>query len=378
MFFASGCTGQGTRTSPIRPFTEDDIAQVADLNWKVLRGGHGAAPPELRSYFRELFFHNPWSDGDLPSLVYQDRSGKIIGFLGVVPRRMSVQGRSIQVAFGSNFVVHPDSRSTLAGLHLVKRFMSGKQDLSMGDSVNDPSRKVWTGLGGSLAWLYSLHWSRPLRPSRYAVYVFSRLKPNRLSAFLSVAARPFCGVLDGIAVRMPRSPLLQSTTTISAQELDVEALLGCLSTFSGSYSLRPEYDKRSLSWLLDFMGRMKARGDLRKLVLRDEEQEVVGWYVYYIKQGGISEVVQVGAAKNSTSKVLDHLFYDAWRHGAIGLHGRLEPRLMQVLADKHCFFYRRGAWMQVHSRKSGLLQLIHSGDAFLTRLEGEWCLAFGG
>lgn len=90
------------------------------------------------------------------------------------------------------------------------------------------------------------------------------------------------------------------------------------------------------------------------------------------------EVVQVGAASNSTRKVLDHLFYDPWRHGAIALHGRVEPRLMQVLADKHCVFYRQGDWMQVHSRKSGLLELIHSGDAFLTCLEGEWSLKFGG
>jgi hypothetical protein len=32
--------------------------------------------------------------------------------------------------------------------------------------------------------------------------------------------------------------------------------------------------------------------------------------------------------------------------------------------------------MLVHSRSPEILQAIHSGTAFISRLEGEWCLRF--
>ncbi len=75
--------------------------------------------------------------------------------------------------------------------------------------------------------------------------------------------------------------------------------------------------------------------------------------------------------------VLDHLFWDAKKQGAVAVHGRMEPKFMQDFTNRCCFFYRLGGWMTAHSRNPELVSLIHSGDAFLSRLEGEWCLAFG-
>jgi len=363
--------------SAVRPFAEDDVPQVADLNWRVLHDGEGPSPPALRSYFQELFLHNPWFDKALPSLVYEDK-GKIVGFLGVVPRRMSVRGEPIRVAYGSNFVVDPNSRSTLAGLHLVRALLSGEQDLSMSDSANDLSRKVQRALGLSTVLLDSIHWSRPLRPTLYALFAMSRSKKSTLSICLRSAAKPFCSAVDSMAARISSSPFRQTVPRLSGEELDVETLLECVSEFSRGYSLRPEYDVSSLSWLLSFMDRMKAYGGLRKVILRDERKTIVGWYIYCIRGSGIGEVVQIGAAQQSATEILDHLFNDAWKHGAIALHGRLDSRLIEELSEKGCFFYRRGGWMQVHSRRPELLQLIRNGDAFLTRLDGEWCLAFSG
>ena len=167
--------------SPIRVFTEDDIEQVADLSWRVLHHHHGPSPKSLHSYFEELYFRNPWRQDDLPSLAYEDLNGNLVGFLGVVPRRMTLRDRAVRVACGSTLVVEPASRSTLAGLYLMQVFLSGNQDLSLGDSANDISRRIWTGLGGSTAFLYSLHWSRPLRPSLYSLHAASRLKGSPLS-----------------------------------------------------------------------------------------------------------------------------------------------------------------------------------------------------
>ena len=84
---------------PVGHFFQDDIAEVANLNWKYLRGRNGGAPDALKSFLNELYFENPWIDGTIPSLVYAD-GGKVVGFLGVIPRRMSVCDESIRVALG--------------------------------------------------------------------------------------------------------------------------------------------------------------------------------------------------------------------------------------------------------------------------------------
>jgi len=360
--------------SPVRAFVPDDIPQAADLNWNVLRHGKGPAPPALRSYFERLYFHNPLVDESLPSLVFEDATRKIVGFLGVIPRPMSVRGEPLRAAFGSNLVVHPDSRSTLAGLHLVKTYLAGKQDISLSDSANELTAKVQKGLGAVTLLLDSIHWSRPLRPSLYALDAICRLSKNKLTAALKSLAKPFGMLADNVVTKISSSPFHQDVPRLKGENLRVDTLLSCYSDFSGRYALRPEYDLGSLKWLLDFMDQMKAYGEVQRTLLRNDGNEIVGWYIYYLKRGRVGEVVQIGGAKPFTADILHHLFFDAWKQGAIGLHGRLEAQWVEELSSAGCFFYRRGGWMQAHSRRPELLRLIQDGDAFLTRLDGEWCL----
>lgn len=361
---------------PVRPFVGNDIPQVADLYWNFLRGRKGPTAPGLRALFQELYFANPWVDNSLPSLVYEE-GGKIVGFLGVIPRKVSVRGQTLRVAFGGNFVVHPEFRSSLAGLHLLVTYMNGGQDLSQTDSANDVSRRLLERLGFRTILPLSIHWARPLRPAHYAVYAMSRLTGRVLSAGTRLAAKPFCSVLDGAAARLSFSPFRQAKPRLHAGELDVETLLRCLAEFRCGYLLWPLYDAHSLQWLLTFIGRMRAHGDLRKVVLRDEEQKILGWYIYCLKPGAVGEVVQIGGEREFTKDILDHLFYDAWSHGVIALHGVVNSRLMDDFSEKNCFFTCRGGWTLAHSRRPELLGLLNNGDAFLSRLDGEWCLFFG-
>lgn len=362
----------------VRQFLKEDIPQVADLKWKALDGRDDPSPPALSAYLLELFFQNPWRDDATPSLVYENMHGRIVGFFGMVPRPMSIRGRPLRAAFGSNLVVEAESRASLAGLQLVRTFVSGKQDLLLSDSANDVSRRIFARLGFRTALLYSIHWSRPLRPCLYATYALSRMKQRGFSATFARAAKPLCAVADAIATRLPFGPLSLAGSQVSTAELSAETLLGSSTEFSGSYLLRPGYDQQSLSWLLDFMRRMKGYGHLRGKVLCNQKQMLLGWYLYYVRPGGVSEVVQIRAWDHSISEVLDHLFHDAWKEGAIALHGRLEPHIAEFLTRKGCFLYRRGDWVMVHSRNSELMQLFQSGEASFSRLDGEWCLRFGG
>lgn len=358
----------------VRPLAETDIPQVADLYWTYMRRRKGSAPPAIQTFLRELYFTNPWINGEKPSLVYEGKGEKIVGFLGVVPRKISLGGQPIRVAFGGNFVVHPEGRSSLAGTRLLGTYMRGNYDAWQTDSANDVSRKLLESIGFRTLPALNIHWARPLRPGHYGVYAMSRAMSPAVSAGFRIAAKPFCSVADAMAERLSISPFRQAKSKLHGAELDVETLLQCLDQFRKDYTLWPEYDAHSLKWLLAFLERNPVRGVLRKVVLRDASQKIVGWYIYYVKNGSVGEVVQVGGEQKLTKEILGHLFYDAWEQQVIGLHGVVDMRRAPQFSDMGCFFTCRGGWTVTRSRQPEVLSILERGDAFLSRLDGEWCL----
>jgi hypothetical protein len=357
----------------VRPFVERDIPQVADLYQRVFPGNAGVPPFALRAYMAEVFFHNPWRDQALPSLVYQDNAGKIIGFLGVIPRQMVFNGQPIRMAVSNSFMVEPGRRSTLAAIELLRAFFGGSQDLSMTDGANDISRELWEKLGGTAALLYSLRWTRTLQRCRYAAYLFKEKRP-RLRPFALVLG-PFCRAVDAIQARIPPNRFPQNQPQVIEQDLDAETLLDGLSRWSGGESLQPVYDLSSLTWLLEMAAKKSMYGTLRKKAVCNADRELLGWWLYYLNPGGISQVLQLGAMKHTMHAVLNYLLSDAWRHGSIAISGRFQPRFLQELSENYCSL-RSGSWMLVHSKDPDLLQAIYRGDAALSPLEGEGWACF--
>src|SRR5438445_12813981 len=100
----------------LRPFVESDIPSVSDLIWKVLHQRQGPAPPTLRVHLQDLFLHNPWIDDGIVSRVFENTQGKLLGFFGAVPRRMSIQGETIRLAFGCNLLVDSERRAAVSPL----------------------------------------------------------------------------------------------------------------------------------------------------------------------------------------------------------------------------------------------------------------------
>ncbi|HZQ95668.1 MAG TPA: hypothetical protein VFA67_11705 [Candidatus Sulfotelmatobacter sp.] len=338
-----------------------------------MRRRQGSAPPALLSFFRELYFTNPFSDPDIPSLVYESQEHGVVGFLGGSVRRMSFRGQPIRVIFGGNLVVHPDYRSGLAAPRIISSFLGTQHDLSLTDSANDISRRILEKMG-MLVPALNYHWRRPLRPGHYALYGLCHSTGPLFSASLKFAAKPLCSLADSMAAKLSASPFRQLNPRLAGTEPDIETLLQCFVEFRKGYSLWPEYDSRSLQWLLNFMERRPARGQLRKMVLRNEDQKIVGWYIYYVKPGAVGEVVQIGGDPKYTKDLLDHLFADAWQHGVIALHGVVDSRRLPDFSDKGCFFTCRGGWAVARTGNTELLKTLERGDACLSRLDGEWCL----
>jgi hypothetical protein len=352
----------------VRACVESDVPRIAELYRQVWTSPGDRALAYSEAYFAEMLFRNACRDNDLPSLVYEDDRGEVAGCLGVMPRRMSIRGRPVRMAISHNFMVAPGSRSSLAGVQLMRAFFAGFQDLSIAES-NDVSRRVWEGLGGSTAPIYEMVWMRPLRPGRYLASFIGNHRRGRRQPFW---LRPVAGIMDAVAEGMSSNPFRPPAPARMSEELTIESFLQFFGELADGRALRPEYDEQSLRWIFGLLERKTHRGTLRKLAVRDSDRKVLGWYLYYARAGGTGEVVQIAARSTSIGEVLDHCFYDAWRQGTIALSGQMDPRLKRELSSKHCLFLDSGNCMLVNTRDPELMQALCRGDAFLTRLEGEW------
>jgi len=352
--------------SKVRPLTDADMPRVAALYTRVFGNRPTLSRSSAKADLVEIFCRNPWRDETLPSLVCEDPDGRIVGCLGVVPRPMSLNGRTIRAAITHTFMVEPDCRATLAAIQLLQTFLAGPQDLSLAEG-NETSRRLWEGFGGATSLLYSLNWTRPLRPARYIMKVLRR---RGWSALWESALRPLVVAADAVVTRSDFRP---RTSRLSAEELTEEAFLAGFGSVAGGRALRPEYDTRSVTWLLERLAAKTGRGEFRKVMLRDVRGETAGWYLYYLNAGELSEVVQIAARPDSSGEVVAHLLGDAWRGGAAAVSGQLDPGAAHTAPDRYRLFHHDGrAWMLIHSRDPAVLAAFHRGDAFVTRLEGEW------
>lgn len=359
----------------IREFRAADIPDAADLWLRVFRDRDGPASKALRDYFEEIFFRAPWRDPTLPSLVYEDGARGVVGFLGVLPRPMKFRGEPIKVAVATQLAEDENGRSAYAAVKLVKKFFSGPQDLSFSDGANESSERLWQASGGNVALLYSLEWTRVLRPAEYARLLLKTQKP--LTPIAS-ALRPMTRGVDALVARTRMGPywVPEKPEGFAAEDASEEAMLACLRSYSMGRALLPEYDDESFRWLLGQAGAKSLHGRLRKKIVRAASGEILGWYLYYARSGDIAEVLQFGGWPKSIRMVLMHLFHDAYAEGAVAVSGAMEPPFAKELAKCRCIFGLPGYGVLMQSKNADILNAIQQGNAFLSRLEGEWWARF--
>jgi len=357
-------------TARVRPFEESDIPQVADVHRAAFRRDDASDLAEYRDYFTQVFLDT--ADHRISSLVFQESNGRVTGFLGLVPRLVTLDGRRYQAAVSSQFIVDPAGHVGLVALRLAKAYLEGPQDLSIADEANDVSRKIWEGLGGSTALLLSMYWTRVLRPARVAL---SFLRGRRRMAPLAVMAAPAATLTDSITVRLPGSQLRLSSPAVVAEPLCAGRALANSAAAGGDGILRVEYDQAAFQALLDRVA-VRARDGRVLSALVKSGSAIAGWYIAYVGADGVAEVAQLSATPSTVHAVLDRLFFDAWQAGADSVSGRLDPRFMQALSDKYCLFHRRGPWVLIHARQPELVRALESGATCLSRFDGEWSLRF--
>ena len=352
--------------TPIRPVAREDLRGVAELYEAVARSGtRTPPPPDLAPLFERTLLDHPWYDEEIPSLVFEDPEAGIVGFLGSHVRRFRFGDRPVRVACSGQLVSDPAFRGRGAGALLLRRYLAGPQELTITDGATEDVRTMWQGLGGRTSIEGSIGWTKVFRPASFAAAMAARRRGSEprgaaVAAALDRPARRFLG---------------SSAPTASTGPLSPAAMLEGVARLERSFRLLPAYDEQFLDWLFREVAAVHQRGELVRKLVHSPAGGTAGWFVYYSKPRGISQVLQVGAAQRDAGLVLDALFHDAESRGGAALQGRVEPHLYPDLSTRRCLF-RRTEWALVQSREPELLAALAYGDALLTRLEGEWWMGY--
>lgn len=353
----------------IRPFTEADIDAVAELHRQLL-SQHSPSPAlqeAYRGYFREVYLNHPWIGAGYESLVYEAQDGAVVGFIGIIPRPLKYNGEPVMAAISSPFMVHPQHRSTLAGIQLMRAFLNGPQALSIADQANHATRRLWEGLGGRTSLSYSVQWYRALRPT---AFLLSRLSDERQRTLPVRMLRPLARGVDRCLRVSDRFPFaVKPTPEMVREPLTAAALLDWFRDHLPERPLRPNFDLDSLEWTLA-RDRFTA-GAVRRTALRDAGGTVRGCYLYNATPGGDAEVLFLAARKGFGEKVYECLAYDAHADGAVAITGHTDPEFMPPEPDGQFYLQGKNRWMLFASNRPELVEAFQPGRMLMTRLIGE-------
>jgi hypothetical protein len=359
--------------SEIRPMRRGEVDEVASLYRFVDRSDWRIPPAELPTWLDRILFGHPWVDPEIPSLVYVDDSGEILGFIGSHVRRMRFDGEPVRMAAAGPLIAHPKVRNRGVGAMLWRRYLTGPQELTITDGASDEMRQIFELIGGQMMHPSSIAWARVFRPWSYVgnrvlhanVHVRHRIKPwaRRVLAPLDVPTTR--------AVSRLRPPDSSATTE---ELLTPKLLLEHLPRVTRSLRLVPDYDEQFLDWLFAELHHNRTWGAPQRLLVRDRNSQVLGWYVYFVLPGEGCQVIHLAAHDRHAGAVLDSLFAHAVAHGGAAVQGRVEGHILAPLAQRGAMF-RFSPRSLVHSKHPDLLGAITSGHALLTRLEGEWWMA---
>ena len=348
----------------------EDVPRVCRLYERVIRSGRLDPPPQLIDYFERTFLDCPWADPDIPSLVFEDPVGEIVGFVGSHVRRLRVDGRPVRMACGGQLIAAPEASRRGVGALLMRRYLAGPQDFTITDGATDLVRRMVARFGGHTLVPASIGWTCVFRPGAAAAsWLSQRNGGSMLARSLGRVAPALDAAVPGLMGR--RAKLIPDQPDAEATPLTVNALLEQMRDAHRSLRLHPDYDAEYLQWLFSELEAVDVRGVPVRHLVHDRRGRVAGWYVYYLVPGGIGQVLQVAAPGGNPDLVLDHLLWDAARGGAAAVYGRVEPALFGSLHERRCILFK-SQFALVHCEDSDVLSLLGSTKSMLTRLEGEW------
>ena len=357
--------------SEVRAFRADDVASVAAMFQRTFRDPQRPAPPSLGEHIRTVFLQHPWQDPAISSRVHVSDQGKVNGFIGVLPLRLTVDGQPKRAGVAGSLMVEAPKENPLAGAKLLRSFLNGPQDLSISETANPLSQRMWERTGGRTVEGLSIDWIRVFRPAATVLDLSGR----RVLRLFRPAARLF-----DLAGRSVASSFFKAAEpeAVSGVEVGSSEIAAPLMELTSNSPVHPAWDDTSLRWFLDQAEIKEQRGPVHRRVVRRANGAVIGCVLYYAEARGVGWVLQLIAAPGFAQQVVDDLFAHAERTGLAAIRGRVTPSTQEALLHRNALLYRRAATV-AHSRDPELLAAVGGNGAVVTGLAGEsWIRLIGG
>ncbi|MEH3145232.1 MAG: GNAT family N-acetyltransferase [Methylobacterium frigidaeris] len=367
----------------VGPFRAADVPVVAALYRRVFERTGEPPGGDLRDHLAGVFLRGASADADLPSLVVR-RGEAVIGFMGCVPLRFAVDGRERRAALASTIMVDPERAGPLAGARLMRTFLAGPQDLSLGETASETTEAMWRHCGGETLALYSLDWMRVINPAALAAGTLS----ERLASLgaLAPAGRALAAWVDGRLRRRRGASLRWSghgsdapapRRALDDGDADPADIAAAAQGFVQRFAARPVWSPEAIARIVRDGASKRQYGEAVHRLVRDRRGTPVGAYILHGRAGRQARVVQFFAEPGAEEGVVDAMMALAAERGFTALRGRAQPWQLAALTSRRCVFFKSSASMG-HARDPRLLAAFRSGEAFFTGYAGEgWLRLIG-
>lgn len=358
----------------VRAVRREDVPAVAEMFSRIFMKRRAAPGASLAAYIEDLVFGRSDDGGEARSRVFVNANGDVRGFIGVWPRRMLLDGRSIEAAAAGSLMVDRPHEHPTAGARLLRAYLAGPQDLSFSETANDISQRMWERVGGERLPTTSLDWLRVLRPAGFCVSSAARMfQPVWMLGPVAAGVDRLAEMAGFKSLQPPRD-----NTGFRDAEATTAEILEVIPQLSRSYGLHPDWQSPDLSLLLSHAQTKERYGDLYRRVVYARSGAPVACYLYYARRGDTARVLQMLALPEAAGAALGSLLRHSASLGCVAVRGRADPAMFDTLIAQRCLFYH-GAAMVVHARDKALLENVRRSRALLTGLAGEsWNRLIGG
>lgn len=361
----------------IRALRSGDEPLVAEL-WRRQFRPNGTMPlAALEQWVHQVYLAHPNRSDDVPSWLAVSEAGTAEAFAGVTVANLTgLDGFTGRVATVFPPVVDPTSGRAATATLLLRRVLSGPQDVTWSDGGHPKFERVWRRLGGEVEGLGSLRWVKLFRPHRQAAAAFK--VPLVQPLLLGTAAAADGGLRSMFAARFTGSGRTVNRGTgarpfVPTRSWGVPAgrLLELLEVLQSTHPYRLAYKQQDLAWRLSSMRGVAMLAPVVTMEVSSEDGRAVGAYVASLPKGRMGRVFLVAHLPDWDQAVVDRMFSDADAYGVTGLIGRLEPSLRRAVVDRGALVHPGGSLRLVYASDRELQHAALLGRLSLPRLEGE-------
>jgi hypothetical protein len=277
----------------------------------------------------------------------------------------------LRAVCASHLVVSDDQRAGVQGALLLRRLLSGPQDLTFTDSATDRVLQMWERFGGHLDHARCYDFMIVLRPVRWLGAVARASARRRVvgSGLAPVGALP----IQAAGPRLLRLashdlPWPDPSPDVEGRPASAATLVEHLPTITPEVRLRVDYDQEYLGFQLALIER-SAGSLVCRIVTRSDTP--IGCYAYVPQRAGTARLLFLASSAADADAVLGELVEHARGAGASVLAGRAEPHLHEPLRRRLAVFGAAGRAM-IHAREPEISALLATSSSLLTHLDGEW------